>query len=187
MKRLNLLFWTVCQMLAITLPAAAEEFVDKRFYEKFNPISGRGSWKQFTPDSIIEDVSRSYWIQGLTSNDEVIWANEIETKCELLENQKGYIKYHCPDNSYNNGIVEMTITDCYDKWVPCALKAYFHGFGTKGAYWVPDGSRDDSAYDESKPFSYDNNNHYKGCPRVWFDKKTEGCSLYETYPIEKSK
>lgn len=185
MKKLRLIFWGICQMLAITLPATAEEFVDKRFYEKFNPISGRGSWMQFTPDSIIEDETLSYWYP--IDKKDGVKTRVVETECELLENKKGYIKYHCPDNSYNNGIVEMTITDCYDKGVPCALTAYFQGFGTKGAYWVPDGSRNDSAYDESKPFSYDNNNHYKGCPRVWFDKKTEGCSLYETYPIEKRK
>lgn len=142
--------------------AAAEEFVDKRFYEKMNPMSGRGSWVQVTPDSVIEDNLRSYWIQGVIPGEDVIWAEEVETKCTLLENKIGYVKFKCPSNYPQGGIVELWILGKYE-YEPCSLRVKYMNDGSGGHYWIPDGSRDDSSFDPTKPFSYDNNNAYKGC------------------------
>lgn len=150
----------------------AEEFVDKRFYQTFNPFAEASTWMQFTPEKVIEDGTYSYWYP---KEENGVEANPVETECELLENKMGYIKYKCPSEWDKNGrIIEVVITDCYDDFYPCALIAYVQDDGSS-TYWIPDGSRDDSSYDDSKTYSQHNNNLYKGCPKVFFTRKTKGC------------
>ena len=133
--------------------APKQEFIDKRFYAKMNPITAK-SWIQLTPDSILIDKNRSYWFKGGIRKPKI-----HKKKCKLLENKIGYLKYECIKENNQTEIINFTIQQP-DVCVENTVRVNYSGDYNK-YFWIPDGSKSSDNYDISCPFTFENNNAYK--------------------------
>ncbi len=117
-------------------------FVDKRFYQRLNPLSKQASYYTLSPTKVIGYYESNFKYPGTYT---------LYTDCKLLANQEGYLMYKCQKQSeYCRSMKECReIEENKVKYVEFKVVGYETMY-TDDCVWQISASTHDKLYDRDK-------------------------------------